>query len=154
MGRKNITAALFLIAVGIGYGILTARLPGRTDIRGVPGPAFFPWLVDIAVMVFAVILLIQGVMLARREGIGQIRLPGWRAVATLVLFVLYLAMLPYLGFIVASIPFFTALMLLYGARRLIWVAIAGPAIPVLLFYFFGKVFNIPLPQGLIHFLGS
>ncbi len=152
MGRKNIIAALVLLGIGIGYGILTSRLPGSTA-RGVPGPAFFPWLVDICLLVLSAALLVQGIILVRREGAVRLQLPSWRVATTLILFVIYMAVLPFLGFIWASIPFFAALMMLYGARRKVFIVASSAGVPFFLFYLFGQVFKIPLPQGSLHILG-
>ena len=72
-----------------------------------------------------------------------------RRLAGLVWFAIYLAALPSLGFLLATIPFFAGLMVLYGGARAIWLAVASVAMPVFLFYVFRDGFQILLPLGIL-----
>ena len=48
-------------------------------------------------------------------------------IALLAAFVAYLLVLPELGFVIATVPFFAALMVVYGERRPAWVAAGRPS---------------------------
>lgn len=72
---------------------------------------------------------------------------GGSAVVTLSLFVAYMIALPWLGFLVAGIPFFVGLMWIGGERRLPWLMAAGAGIPVILFAIFRYLFRITLPPA-------
>ncbi len=148
MGRRNVIAAFVLLALGVAYAVLTTQLPDRT-IPNTPGPSFFPWVVTGSLLVLAAGLLVQGVR-QWSDGPGTALDNGSaRRTAGLVWFALYLAALPGLGFLVAGIPFFAGLMMLYGGARGVWVAVASVAMPVFLFYAFRDGFQILLPLGVL-----
>lgn len=154
MGSRNIIAALALLALAAWYGVLTAGLPERT-IPNTPGPSFFPWIIAGSLAVLSVAMLVQGVRTARR---GDTLVAGGRparlAVAGLAWFAVYLAVLPTLGFPLASVPFFAGLMWLYGERRPLLIAVGSLALPVLLYLLFRDMFQILLPPGLLTTLGG
>ena len=149
MGRRNVIAALVLIAFGAAYAVLTAGLPSRT-IPNTPGPSFFPWVVTGSLLVLALGLLVQGVRQWPVAFASEGQESGSpRRLAGLAWFAIYLAALPSLGFLPATIPFFAGLMVLYGGARAIWLAVASVAMPVFLFYVFRDGFQILLPLGVL-----
>lgn len=147
MRSRDVAAALVLIVLGVGYGYLTAGLPKRS-LPNTPDPSFFPWIVTVSLLILAVALLVQGLR-ARRDShhvtdtAGGLRAP----VVFLILFVAYVALLPFTGFVIASVPFFAALMWLYGERRGVWIAVVSIALPVILVFVFRHGLQIPLPAG-------
>ncbi len=152
MGARNILAAIVLIVLGIGYGVLAARLPTR-QIDQTTEPSFFPFVVVACVLALSTALLVQGIRARANEAAtGATALPRdgrARAVAAFGLAVAYLALLPSLGFLAANIPFFAGLMILFGERRPIWIAAGALGVPVVLFYLFRDVFQILLPAGVL-----
>lgn len=149
MRRRNLIAAVFLLAIGIGYTVLTANLPTR-DIGSTTQPSFFPWVVAVLFLVLSAALLIQGLRPATSNAAPEAPDVAphkylWGGVA----FVVYLAALPTLGFVAANIPFFLALMYLYGERRPLWLLGGSIGISVALFYLFRGVFLILLPSGIL-----
>ncbi len=154
MAHRNIVVAIVLIAVAAGYGIMAAGLPERA-VPNTPGPSFFPWLITITIGGLAAALLWQGVREVRGAGLPR-GLGGFdrKAALTLVLFAVYLAVLPYAGFLMASVPFTAALIWLYGGRKPLLVATGSLAMPVLLFYLFREIFSILLPAGSLGLLGG
>jgi len=66
-------------------------------------------------------------------------------------FIIYLAALPYAGFIVASVLFYAALMYLYGSRNWLMIGASSIIIPVALFVLFRYGFQIILPRGVLAF---
>ncbi len=148
MGRRNVIAAFVLLALVATYAVLTTQLPDRT-IPNTPGPSFFPWVVTGSLLVLAAGLLVQGIRQWSDGPGAALDNGGARRTAGLVWFALYLAALPGLGFLVAGIPFFAGLMMLYGGARGVWVAVASVAMPVFLFYAFRDGFQILLPLGVL-----
>ncbi len=149
MRFKNIAAALVLIALGIGYGYLTAGLPKRS-LPNTPDPSFFPWIITGCLLLLSVILLVQGLTAPRKAPDAAAHAPPLRTpTAFLFAFAVYIAVLPYAGFLVTSVPFFAILMAFYGERR--WIAIAAWAlsVPVLMVLVFRHVFQVPLPRGVL-----
>ena len=67
MRRRNIIAAAVLIALSIGYGILTAHLPERS-LPHTPGPPFFPWIATAVLLALSLCLLAGGMVVRRKIG--------------------------------------------------------------------------------------
>jgi len=148
MRKKNIIAATVLIAIALIYGGFTALLPVRT-LPNTPDPSFFPWINTMSILVLSVCLLVQGLR-------QQITTPTpidntHRRLAIWVMggFVLYLVVMPSLGFILATVPFFAFMMVLYGERRALLVSGAAVAMTFVLYAVFRHGFGIYLPRGLL-----
>ena len=147
MARRNIIAACVLLAITLLYGVLTAGLPERS-LPNTPGPAFFPWLITAALTILCGALLARGLRGTRepeRAAPSPVTLRGRLALAA---FLIYLALLPVLGFLIASVPFFAALMFLYGEHRRAHIALTATLVPTLVFVVFRYAFQMPLPRGL------
>ncbi len=152
MRRKNIIAAVVLIACAILYGVLTANLPTRT-LPHTPDPSFFPWINAVIILVLSVWLLVQALRqpapapapAPTPTGTGRNR----RAIWALAAFVGYLAVMPGLGFILATAPFFAVMMVLFGERRPMWVGGGAVGTTVLLYVLFRYGFGVILPRGLL-----
>ncbi len=149
MRSRDISAALVLIALGLVYGYLTAGLPHRS-LPNTPDPSFFPWIITVSLLILAIALLVQGLRARRGQRETSANAGGLRSPAVfLTLFVLYVGVLPLAGFVLASVPFFAALMWLYGERRWPWIAAWSLALPVLLVIAFRNGLHIPLPTGVL-----
>jgi putative tricarboxylic transport membrane protein len=147
MRRRNTIAALVLLALGVGYGILTSQLPVRS-LPDTPGPPFFPWINTIVILALSATLLVQGLRSA--DGPVPAQVEGrQRAVWALGVFVVYLAILPGLGFILATAPFFAALMMLFGETRPLRVAAGAIIVTGALYLLFRHGFNVFLPTGVL-----
>lgn len=146
MRNKNVAAALVLIILGVVYGYLTAGLPTRS-LPDTPDPSFFPWIITASLLILSVAMLVQGLR-ARGTAPAPDTAGGPRAPTVfLTLFVIYLAVLPVAGFMIASVPFFAALMWLYGERRWGWIGSVSIVLPVILVLVFRNGLQIPLPTG-------
>ena len=146
MVRRNVLAGVVLLAIGLGYGVLTAGLPDRS-LPGTPGPAFLPWLITAGWLALSTALLVQGLLGGgKKSDVIEYRIPAQSWLA-LVGFAAYLLLLPTLGFIVASILFFAGLTWLYGERNKLLIALTAIIIPIVLFYLFAAGFQVLLPQG-------
>ena len=147
MGHRNLAAGIVLLAAGIGYGFATGQLPDRT-LPDTPGPAFFPWLITLGLLGLSAALAVRGLIAVRRrdEVFSGYRLPGrgWLALGG---FAAYLLLLPYAGFVLASVPFCGGLVVLYGERRAVIALAAAVLIPLILFLVFSTGFQVLLPRG-------
>jgi len=147
MARRDLIAALVLLAFTVGFAWLTLHLPDR-GLPNTPGPAFFPSSIAAALAVLSVALLVRG---ARTTAAEPVTLPpgvaarGWIALGA---FVIYLIALPTLGFLIASVPFFAALTWAYGERRIVVLAATAIVVPVALLLVFRWGFQIFLPRGI------
>ncbi len=145
MPRRDVVAAIVLIALGIAYAHLTSGLPERT-LPNTPGPSFFPWLIVASLLALSVAMLARGLRAGKRAG-KKTAPPPWRALGMLGWFVAYLAALPVVGFVIASVPFFAGLMVFFGARRWASVAALSVIVPVAVYHLFRGVFQVLLPAG-------
>jgi len=151
--RDIVTGAAFL-ALGLAMAWFTAALPVRS-LPNTPGPEFFPWVVTVAIVALALMMLARAVV--RDAGAGDIsgvaaegreRSP-LAAAGVLACFIVYLWLLARLGFVVATVPFFAFLMMLYGERRPAVVALGAAIATAVLYVVFRHLFQIILPQGLL-----
>lgn len=147
MARRNLVAACVLLAFSLVYGVLTVGLPERS-LPNTPGPAFFPWLITGVLIVLSMALLVQSLRgLGDTERLAPLLISrrGWMALGA---FVVYLPLVPVLGFLTASVPFFATLTLLYGQRNRLFVVVTAVVVPVLVFVVFRYGFQMLLPRGL------
>ncbi len=147
LARRDAVVGAILLAIGIVYGFLTVSLPNRS-LPNTPGPAFFPWLITGVLIVLSAVLLIRAFLDAdhapRQLAVdSDSRLRAFR----LGWIVVYLAALPYVGFLGSSVPFFAGMMLFYGERNRTVILFASAVIPGGLFYVFRYGFQILLPSG-------
>lgn len=143
MRRKNILAGAVFLAFGTFYAEQTSQLTERT-LPNTPGPSFFPWVLVVCFLALSLSLLIQGLRMPKEE---EPSLPVLTAPAVwgLILFGAYLAILPYLGFLISTPPFFLGLMWLAGERRLLFLAGFSVATPIFVYGIFELGFQILLP---------
>jgi uncharacterized membrane protein len=147
MRAKNIGASVFMMAFAVLYGYLTTGLPERT-LPNTPGPPFMPWILTICLFTVSAIWFFGSLKISSGlKGISEKKEYLLLPVAALGLFLVFLVMLPYLGYLAGGIPFFAGLMLVSGERRPPWIIFFSIAIPVVIFYLFREGFQILLPWG-------
>jgi putative tricarboxylic transport membrane protein len=152
MRQRNIIAAAVLIVCGLAYGCLAFGLPERS-LPNTPGPRFFPLVVAALILAAAVTLLIpalaaRGAVEASADSspsVADRRL----ALSALAALFAYGALLPLLGFILATVPFFAILMVLFGERRPVLVVACAIAVTAALYGIFRYGFGIFLPRGVL-----
>ncbi len=147
LARRDVIFGVVLLVIGVAYGLMTASLPNRS-LPNTPGPAFFPWLITVG------LILLSAALLARSltdDGDESPQAPSdslaYRRLLSLIWFIVYLVTLPYAGFLPASVPFFAGLMWLYGERNGVVLMLATIIIPAGLFTIFRLGFQILLPAG-------
>ena len=100
-------------------------------------------------MILSAALLIQGQRASKRNSErpapSQISRTGWIALGA---FLVYLVLVPLLGFLTASVPFFAVLTTLYGQRNRVLIVVSAIAVPVIVFVVFRYGFQMLLPRGL------
>jgi putative tricarboxylic transport membrane protein len=137
---------LALLALAVAYGVTAG---GYQAMIGDPlGPAVFP-------VALAIALGLLSLYLTVRPG-PEAAWPGRRALLkqglALIAFVAYAYLLEPLGFLVSTFLAVVVLGQLLGAR--LWQAgAAGAAIAIVLFVLFDTLLGLPLPAGVLVFLG-
>lgn len=113
---------------GLGLGSLSA-----------PGPGLWPFAVSAVTFALCIVLLVIGATWARTEPGGQ----RW-VISSIAAFIVYCAILPVLGFVLASIPaafFFTRVIGNGGWTSSI---ATGVLAPVGTYYIFSELLGVPL----------
>jgi putative tricarboxylic transport membrane protein len=137
---------LLLLALAVAYGVTAG---GYEAIIGDPlGPAVFPIVLAIPLGLLSLCLILR----PDRE-------PAWptgaallKQILALVAFVAYAYLLEPLGFVVSTFVAVVVLGWLLGAR-LLEAGAAGVGIAVVLFVLFDTLLGLPLPAGVLGFLG-
>jgi len=98
----------------------------------------------------SITLLIQAIIskseLQRPENVIT---PNIRIIFALILSIIYMIILPILGFLIANLILVSGLMYLYGERRIFNILINSFVISTVIFYLFREVFQILLPAGIL-----
>ena len=149
MRYRNILSAVVLLAFCAWYAYLTNGLPERS-LPNTPGPSFFPWIITALLATLSVSLLIKGLVGGGgTDLLTQNGRPMRMTLAFLGVFFVYALVLPWAGFILASIPFFFVMMILFGQRSIPWLAGVSIGVPIVLVLIFQYVFEVQLPEGVL-----
>ncbi len=148
MRKKNIIAAAVLIVIAIIYGGFTAFLPVRT-LPNTPDPSFFPWINTALILGLSICLLVQGLRQPVTDPIPGDSTRRRTVIWAMGAFVIYLAAMPTLGFILATAPFFAVMMVLFGEHRPALVSAGAICMTVVLYVLFKHGFGVFLPRGLL-----
>lgn len=164
MIRANVLSGLACFAFAAWIWYVAGDVPAMTATDNLGG-RFFPRLISGAMMVASLGLLITGLMgieisagtarapteaeesaAARADqlsiGPGEVRLGLF-----VVVMALYVAALPWLGYLLASVIAFAVMLVLAGERRPLAVVLGAPGITVLLYLLFAVLFGQNVPEG-------
>jgi len=143
--RKDLVFSLCMMALSIVLAVQSFRYPSDS--------AFFPRVLSILLLLLSLLLLIRAVRQPPRED----RTGGIRANAVsmmrstpMVVFgsaVLYIAVIPVLGFLVSTALFIFGSILFRDRRKLVVAAIYGICFPAAIYFVFHAVLGVSLPRG-------
>ena len=149
MRTRNLVASLFLLLFCAGYAYLTGNLATRS-IENTTQPSFFPWVIAACLTVLSLALLLQACLPNFNQTVPKsMGIPKKRLGSALTLCIIYLVLLPSLGFVGANILLFGGLMYLYGERKFIKIICLSFLFSIVIFYLFREVFQIRLPAGIL-----
>lgn len=145
------------LLISVGMAVVAAAFYGLATFTQTinpvdPGPAFYPRIVSLLLLVAAVAQAVQTWRSGRASAGAPRRTPGawagpaWRYVlGTLLLSVVYVFLFDKVPYAVGAAGFLLAVMLLAGVRR--WRVLFGAALgyAVVTYYVFGYVLTVPLP---------
>ena len=137
-GDRVAAGLLLVFAVGVFAYTFTFPQPVQ-DID--PGVTAFPRMVTVLIGVLSVVLLVRP-----REGEP---LPRGRAairvIVTVLLLSLYAVVLDSVGFVITTVVFLLAELLLIGVRRVVLLVLVPLGVSLGLFYLFRVFLEVPLP---------
>lgn len=115
--------------------------------EGTLGPGFFPILISVGIITFAVADILNETETELEITEFNFRSPA----VVLVLLVTYVLLMPITGFLVGSMLFLPALLYYSNIRSKPTLIALSIGLPILLFYIFGRIFLVRLPEGIIPF---
>lgn len=151
---------LVVLALALGYLWEARAVPSLYQMPGVPGPAAFPTLIGIVLAASGAWRLAFGAgrkeppaqepaVAAPTAGSGGWLRPGRRFYAMWAVVLAYLALMPALGFAVATVAALAALFLLLGERRIAVAVGLSLAVTAVLHLGFAKGLGVQLPLGVL-----
>ena len=144
------------IVMGLFSLFLLIVMPNQVRVpafdSGAPSPRIIPTGCIVLMLVFSIILIIQSLVF-KKEKVVEFDWEKERPVIVMIgMMCVYVALIIYMGSIIASIVTFVAVLLYCGERKLPTYVVTVAA-SVVIFFLFKNVFNIQLP-ALPFFMGG
>ena len=146
----NLIVGIAFIILGIVIYLLSfTQAPGISDWS--LSPAFFPRLAATLIAGLGLLLIVVTAVFGgkrRASNSGQIR---WRVflyvMGTIAIMILYVSLIEWVGFILATVVTMAGMMVLYGSRRWILIALTSIFLPLLIYFLALKVMFVLFPTG-------
>lgn len=145
--RSDVIAAGSLLALSAAVFVVSADFPGGRG--GDPGAAFFPRLIAGTIAVLALALLVKHVVADDRESHEIHPAVARRLVIVMAFPILYIFLMPVVGFPLTTVAFLSGLMWYSGARSVPIVVGSSIGVTLVLYYIFVVFFRVPLPEGIV-----
>jgi hypothetical protein len=143
--RKDLVFSIFMVALSIALIVQSFRVPAES--------AFFPRVLSILLLSLSVLVLIRSL----RQPPGEASAAGIRGNVfslmkspPILVFgstVLYIVMVPVLGYLVSTAVFLFGSILFLYRRRPVLAAIYGICYAVAIYFLFHTVLGVTLPRG-------
>ena len=142
----SVLVALVTLGLTLGLGLHTfADAYNVSAATAGRGPVFYP---RILLGVMAVLCLVIIVEELRAPPAGTPTKAHLGAIAAAILLTGgYVFAIPQIGFLLATVPFTFVLPLVFGVRRLWWLAAFSVGFATAMWYLFDRVFQIILPKS-------
>lgn len=138
--KSNPLAVIFLLVA-----VVVITYASQFPEGGELGPGFFPILVSVAIIVFAVVDIVV-------DDDTELEMSDFSMIPAAVMFVFltaYLLLMPYTGFLVGTMLFLPIGLYYSNIRSKLMIALISVGLPIVLFYIFSDLFMVRLPEGII-----
>ena len=147
--RSDFVVSVVILVTAMAVFGMTQKFPqGRV---GIPGPNFFPNLVAGALVVLAIALFVRTRFFSSREHSETdevVTNQSWRLVAATVLIaIIYSAVMEWLGFIVSTFLFIVFLASLYRMRKWWRITLFALSVTIVTYVVFARLLLVQLPMG-------
>jgi putative tricarboxylic transport membrane protein len=116
------------------------------------GPNFFPQILAIAMIICAIILILNALQGKSQEASDRIHLKGFvRMVIAIVICIGYLFLMQIVGFTMGTCVFLYVLMMFIGQKGLVKRITSSIAVALIVWAIFRYFLVIPLPTGIFAF---
>lgn len=109
-------------------------------------PAFMPKLIALIMGFLSFLMVIKS---GTKESLSRQRMFSRNMLVTVLIFILYIILVPRLGYLVSSIIFLPVILVFFGTRSWVIILPLSIILPVLLYWFFSRVMFVMLPEGLL-----
>ncbi len=154
MKKANLVASI----IGIGLSIYVffkastfSKAPGT-----ITGPGFFPMAIAVGLLIVSFLIILQQVLVKvdkktdKKMNTLSLKDEGIRrSFISLVSTIAYVLIMPYLGFITATVLYLFFLMFLLNNRAYVKMGIISVLVSICVFLIFKTILNITLPAGLL-----
>jgi hypothetical protein len=153
MNKAELAAAGIVLAVGVSTLVAALRFPVLS--AGVPGPGFLPTLISAGIIASGFVLVASAL-----RGSATSPKPGWPSLAgwwrvglMLVAMAFAFVFLDELGFLISTTLFMVLMIYALGERSWLMLLVVPPGAALALYFVFAVWLRVPLPKGLITFIG-
>jgi len=147
---RDFAAGLTIFAIATYALIESIRMPyyGDSGILGSPG--LTPGLISAVLLLLSAMLMYRSRSLSLSGLAFSINVEGWRGLLTFGLIIVYVAVLPWVGYAPATFVMLFVFQVIFAQQRdwrylIIWAMGLSAALTVALYYLFAEIFLIPLP---------
>jgi len=150
--RRIIEGGVLILLGGAILLLIPVEIQRISGMETKLSPSFLPSTVAILLILMGLALVIQGILPPRpveSKSTFTSRESTFRVLLSIVLLIVYSILFPIIGFVATSALFFFIYAYLFGMRNLIKMTGGGIAASVIVWLFFEKLFNIPLPHGVL-----
>lgn len=154
MKKGTVTACIICMALGIYILAVCLGYPRAGAYgTGVPGPGLWPGVIAAGLILVSAGLLLHTVMGKRKEedeAPGMLSEGPRRVYITMGILIIYVALLPYLGFILSSVIMLFALIQWFGTYK-IWLSLpVAIAMTLIIYFVFKSLLNVPVDFGIFY----
>jgi putative tricarboxylic transport membrane protein len=136
--------ALFLLALLYFTG--TWSLPAGNDE---PGPAFFPVLLSVALMLLALSIILQGMKAKAEEAPSH---KPWKPLLAIAVTALFVVLFQSLGFVLSTLAYTLAITMMFRSEKKFTLVVVPIVSTVFIFLLFRVGLGVRLPEGLLPWL--
>jgi len=144
VSKIDLLTGLGLMALSVGVYVLTQDM---TKVPAGIGPGDYPRVIAVGLFVLGALLAIQSVGTSQAKPRSPYP-PGAavRVTALVVTVLVYIRLMPHLGFLLSTPLFLAAAMLLFGVRRTVLILASSVGVTLAVYGIFYSLFQILLPK--------
>ena len=152
--KRDLIAGVSVLLIGI--LLVFVLIPTGVDEPGgvefaALAPSYYPRFVGIAMMVLGLAIAVRSIYRPVADDLFEIpeSVLVYKAVCAIAIMFATALFVSSVGFVLVGAAALLALMLLAGERSPVILAVAAIGLPLLLYFFFTKLANIPIPGGVL-----
>lgn len=152
--NKGLLTAIPCLLVSLAALYCSRTYPGLYADYMLVSAAFFPTVVSIVAVICSILMLIKAIVKPEyAEPLTAEQKKGYlRGVLTILDCLIYVLIFKPVGYIISTIAALFALMVIFGNRKWVPMAIISVVLPILLYLAFHYLLQTNLPVGILTFL--